>query len=74
MKMITEDGDKNITFEKMLEEFEKGNYDAFKLVVKSDEGEHEQNVFIKFIEKVLTDALNAMSRAINFFARIFKRK
>ena len=74
MKMITENGDKNITFEKMLEEFEKGNYDAFKLVVKSDEGEHEQSAVEKFIGRILTDALNAMSRVINFFARIFKRK
>ena len=74
MKMITEDGDKNITFEKMLEEFEKGNYDAFKLVVKSDEGEHEQSAVEKFIGRILTDALNAMSRVINFFARLFKRR
>ena len=77
IKKVTGDNTKNITFAQMLEELENGNFDAFRLVIISDETTTEQTIFGKIAEyfnRMFEDALNAMSKAINFFANLFKKK
>ena len=69
--------ERNISFEQMIDLLEKGEYDAFKLKIKSDEEETERTFFQKiadFFTKVSEDLIRAVSKTINFFVRIFKRK
>ena len=71
-----------ISFAKMLEPLESGDYDAFKYVVKDDSGEQEEpskpgdkNFFEKLgeqFDKIVTGALKTLSKVVNFFRKIFK--
>ena len=75
IKMVNGGESKDVTFEQMLEALKDGNYDAFRLKVKTDEGEGEKTIFGKIAESIhqfFTEALNAISKVINFFARLFR--
>lgn len=71
-----------ISFAKMLELLENGDYDAFKYVVKDDSGEQEEpskpgnkNFFEKLgeqFDKIVTGALKTLSKVANFFRKLFK--
>lgn len=76
LSVIDKDGKHSISFEKMLELLENGNYDAFKFKIKSDEVETEKSFFEKVAESVgefFTSALKAISKVINFITKIFKK-
>ncbi len=76
LSVLDEDGQHKISFAKMLELLESGNYDAFKLKIKSDESETEKTFFEKIAESVeefFENALKAISKVINFITKIFKR-
>ncbi|MGN0178433.1 MAG: leucine-rich repeat protein [Monoglobaceae bacterium] len=75
------DGDQ-ISFAKMLELLENGDYDAFKYVIKDDSGEQEEppkpnekNFFEKLSEQFdqfFSNALKTLSKVANFFRKLFK--
>lgn len=65
-----------ISFAKMLELLKTGDYDAFKLTIESDEEVEEKTFFEKiadFFENIGTAALKAVSKVINFIAKLFKK-
>ena len=75
------DGDQ-ISFAKMLELLESGDYDAFKYVIKDDSGQQEEppkpnekNFFEKLSEQFdqfFSNALKTLSKVANFFRKLFK--
>lgn len=76
LSVVDADGKHQISFSKMLELLESGDYDAFKLKIKSDEEETEKSFFEKVAESVgefFTSALKAISKVINFITKIFKK-
>lgn len=76
LNVIDEEGQHRISFEKMLELLKNGRYDAFKIVVHSDEQTEEQTFFEKvstFFEQFFEDALKAISKVINFVTKLFKK-
>lgn len=67
----------DISFEKMFDLLENGEYDAFRLKFISDETEEEVSLQEKlhdFIEELRTAALRAIKNAVNFIVSIFKKK
>ena len=77
LKVVIDGQEEQITFEKMFELFESGNYDAFKLKFNSESGETEESFFEK-IEEIFvgfyTSALRVITKAINFVVGLFKKK
>lgn len=76
LSVLDADGQHQISFAKMLELLKNGNYDAFKLVVESDEKVEEKTFFEKivdFFENIETAALKAISKVINFVSKLFKK-
>lgn len=72
-----------ISFAKMLELLENGEYDAFKYVVKDDKNPEQEekpkpdkkNFFDKIaegLENLYTSALKTLSKVANFFRKLFK--
>lgn len=77
LKVVCGDNEREITFAELLELLESGNYDAFKLRIKSDEVVEESTFFEKvrdFFVGFVEDALRLMSKAVNFIVSIFKKK
>ena len=74
IKMINEDGSNNVTFDYLLNALKNGNGEAFSMVLESDEGRYGQSISDKIVDRIVEHALNAISKAINFFARLFKRR
>lgn len=70
--LVNENGEQNVSFEKMLELLESGDYTAFKYNAKSDEKEEEGTLFSKIVEAVQR-ALQFISKLINLIRRLFKR-
>lgn len=72
-----------ISFARMLELLENGEYDAFKYVVKDDKNPEQEekpkpdkkNFFDKIaegLENIYTSALKTLSKVANFFRKLFK--
>ena len=77
ISVISDGRERNIKFAEMIELLEKGEYDAFKLNIKSEEEETEKTIFQKigeFFNDIKEDLIKAVSKTINFFVRIFKRR
>ena len=77
LKVVVDGREEQITFEKMFELLESGNYDAFKLKFQSESGETEESFFekvVEFFDNFFTSALSAISRAINTIVKLFKKK
>jgi len=75
LEVLYEDGQYRISFAKMLSLLESGNYDAFKLIVETDEENREKTFFEKaayFFETIGTAALKAISKIINVITKWFK--
>lgn len=70
--LVNENGEQTVSFEKMLELLESGDYTAFKYNAKSDEKEEEGTLFSKIVEAVQR-ALQFISKLINLIRRLFKR-
>lgn len=77
LKVVIDGQEEQITFEKMFELLESGNYDAFKLKFNSESGETEESFFEKieeFFVGFYTSALRVITKAINFVVGLFKKK
>lgn len=68
--LVSENGEQIVSFAKMLELLENGDYDAFKYKLVSDEKEEEGNLFTKFIKR----ALEFISKIINLIRKLFTKK
>lgn len=77
ISVLSNSEEKEVSFAEMIDLLRSGNYDAFKVNFKSDEIDGSKTVFEKiadFFESIATNALKAISKAINFITGIFKRK
>lgn len=77
LKVVIDGQEEQITFEKMFELLESGNYDAFKLKFNSESGETEESFFEKieeFFVGFYTSAIRVITKAINFVVGLFKKK
>ena len=76
LRAVKNGAQENITFGEMLELLESGDYDAFIFDVNSDENNQEVTVpsWKNTIDKFIEDVVKAVSKLINFVAKLFKRK
>ncbi len=77
LRVVRENTESEITFGALLELLESGNYDAFKLIISSDEQSGETTFFEKiadFFIKFGEDALKLISKVVNFVTNLFKKK
>ncbi len=76
LKAVKNGEQENITFGEMLELLEDGDYDAFIFDLNSDESNQEVTVpsWKKTIDNFIEDVVKAVSKLINFVAKLFKRK
>ncbi len=71
--ILLKDGtEQGVSFARMLELLESGEYDVFKYKLESDEKEEEGTLFER-IERFIKRALQFISKLINFIKRLFKR-
>lgn len=71
ISVVTQNGERDISFEEMQRLLETGEYDSFKVTAKSDE-KTEDNTIIKkpsFMDRVL----QLVSKLINFIKRLFSK-
>ena len=76
LKAVKNGTQENITFGEMLELLEDGDYDAFIFDLNSDESNQEVTVpsWKNTIDKFIEDVVKAVSKLINFVAKLFKKK
>ena len=76
LRAIKNGAQENITFGEMLELLEGGDYDAFIFDLNSDESNQEVTVpsWKKTIDNFIEDVVKAVSKLINFVAKLFRRK
>lgn len=76
LRAVKNGAQENITFGEMLELLEGGDYDAFIFDLNSDESNQEVTVpsWKKTIDNFIEDVVKAVSKLINFVAKLFRRK
>ena len=76
IRAVKNGAQENITFGEMLELLEGGDYDAFIFDLNSDESNQEVTVpsWKKTIDNFIEDVVKAVSKLINFVAKLFRRK
>lgn len=77
IQVLKNDESETVSFARMFELLESGDYDAFKIVINHGGEVIEKNIFQKiadFFEGISTNALRVIKRAVNFVASIFRKK
>lgn len=67
--VVSDSGERNVTFAQMVELLESGDYSAFRYHLESDEKTEEGNFLTNFFER----ALVFISKIIIFITKLFRR-
>ncbi len=78
LNVIKDGTAQKVTFAQMLDLLESGDFDAFKLVMKSKDIEEKEETFFEKVKSAIdefaTNALRLITKAVNFIVKIFKKK